>query len=678
VLLSNLPPRPYERFVGRKKIIQELIRLLRKSRKGRTPAVLVYGPSGVGKTSLVIEVAYVISARCILTNRLPFEAVVWISAQPQLLTIDGFLSAEAPSRTLYDVIDVIAIVLRRDSILRASPDRKISLIHRALAEQRSLLIFDNLEMMPDERVFAFLRGVAPGTGVLATSREAYDFDLSIQLPPLTAKESKRLMEQTARHKRVSLSEEDRNELLELATGVPLRIVWSIAVLRYGYPMEEIRRSFKETDSDFNSFCFGKAWQLISRQPAGALLSGVGFFPTDSTREALGYVAGLENEPAKRDEGLALLERLSLVTRHKERFNTLPMIRDYVARVLTETPEKEQSIRQRLLQYLRRYAERSLMKSTWDDVFAELDLERENLLGVLNWAAKQDDRSLREQAAVLFATICYYLFSRGYWSVLTSGKEWVAGDLLRQNLLVEYLDCITGWIARVYILQGRLREARGCCIEAEHVLESRRDVSAFHRALLLFHSSSIDRRLRESEKARALDALEKASAVFRERHEYVRAARALIRAGNCYAELGEYDCAEELYSGALSISRLESEVPASREMVATAKGSLGILANRRRKFDLAVEFLRQCEPFMTQLMDKAVVFMELGIASHQLGRRAAALKWGQKAEELKTRLEVDGAIAESDPAWEKEVLPRLQQRPRRWLYQMRWAFRRGRD
>ena len=121
----NLPQPTYLRLVGRE---QELVwlreRLLPSDRAWQ---IAIMGIGGVGKTALALAIAheYVQKYRE-LPPELRFDAIIWVSAKEEVLTVQGRAPASLPGQilhTLEDIYRTIAQVLEREDITRASTGR---------------------------------------------------------------------------------------------------------------------------------------------------------------------------------------------------------------------------------------------------------------------------------------------------------------------------------------------------------------------------------------------------------------------------------------------------------------------------------------------------------------------------------------------------------------------------
>src|SRR5437870_5000558 len=110
LLPHNLPPRHYERFVGRQKELVEVRRLL--GPKSRSFIVTIDGIGGVGKSALALESAYsFVDQYDELLEAERFKAIVWVSAKRTYLTASGIRERRQVFRMLEDVFATIARVL---------------------------------------------------------------------------------------------------------------------------------------------------------------------------------------------------------------------------------------------------------------------------------------------------------------------------------------------------------------------------------------------------------------------------------------------------------------------------------------------------------------------------------------------------------------------------------------
>jgi tetratricopeptide (TPR) repeat protein len=342
----NLPPRDYERFVGRQKELEEVRRLLLPYPKSRHHLVTIDGIGGIGKSALALETAYhARESYASLPEAERFEAIVWVSAKRTYLTADGILEQRQAFRTLDDLYAAIAQVLDYPAITRAPAEEQRAIVERVLAEQRTLLILDNLETVDDEELLIFLRLLPDPTKAIVTTRHRIDVAYPVRLLGMPQADALALIGQEAARKAVGILTATENteqassissvnsvamkeDLYRKTGGVPLAIVWSIGLMGLGGSVESVLRRLGSGQSDIARFCFDESVAQIRGRDAHKLLLALSLFASDASREALGIVAGLGEDEFGRDIGLEELLRLSLVNKDGDRFSLLPLTRSF--------------------------------------------------------------------------------------------------------------------------------------------------------------------------------------------------------------------------------------------------------------------------------------------------------------------------------------------------------------
>ncbi len=326
----NLPPRDYERFVGRQKELAEVRRLLLPYPRSRAYVVTIDGIGGIGKSALALETAY---TYCDQYAALPeaerFEALVWVSAKRTYLTTGGLVERRQAFRTLDDLFTAIAQVLDFPAITRAPAQEQRAIVEQVLREQRTLLLLDNLEAVDDEDLLVFLRELPDPAKALVTTRHRIDVAHPVRLAGMPHADALALIDQEAARKDVTLAVEEREALWQRTGGVPLAIVWSVGLMGLGGSVESVLRRLGQGQSDIARFCFEESVAQIRGKDAHRLLLALALFAADASREALGVVAGLGEDEFGRDMGLEELLRLSLVNKEGERFSLLPLTRSFV-------------------------------------------------------------------------------------------------------------------------------------------------------------------------------------------------------------------------------------------------------------------------------------------------------------------------------------------------------------
>jgi len=413
----NLPQPDYGTFIGREQELAQIQQLL--SPGSRHFLVTIDGIGGIGKSALALEVAHRYLREY---DRLPvqerFKAIIWTSAKTSVLTADGIAPRQQIMRTLDDIYTAIAVALEREDITRARPEEQGERVTQALTRQRTLLIVDNLETVDDEWVNAFLRELPTPTKAVVTTRHRIDVAYPVRLAGMPREDGLALIAQECAEKGVTLTEAEAERLYDRTGGVPLAIVWSVAQMGYGYSAEVVLHRLGQPTDDIARFCFEGSIGHIYGTDAHKLLMSLSLFATDASREALGYVAGLDQDVLSRDEGLVALEKLSLLNREAGRLSLLPLTRSYLAHELECAPQFAQAAIERMLTYYKQLvtppADVRVSVPYWDGLanYAQaesLEPEWSNLTQVIHWAL---DHRRYDAALDLFLPVVHTLYLWG--------------------------------------------------------------------------------------------------------------------------------------------------------------------------------------------------------------------------------------------------------------------------
>lgn len=218
---STLPKQEY--FFGREKelkIISDAI-----APESRTWGALIDGPGGIGKTALAIKAAHDAPAEL-------FERKIFITAKVRELTAEGEAKLTDFTRPTYlAMLDELAKELGAGGLEKLAPDERPNELRLALAGKKALIIFDNLETLPEEertRLFQFLSRLPDANKAIVTSRRRTDVDARIvRLDRLARDEALQLIAELAtKYPRLArASQKEREELYEITQGNPLFIRW---------------------------------------------------------------------------------------------------------------------------------------------------------------------------------------------------------------------------------------------------------------------------------------------------------------------------------------------------------------------------------------------------------------------------------------------------------------------
>ncbi|HEY1353130.1 MAG TPA: NB-ARC domain-containing protein, partial [Ktedonobacteraceae bacterium] len=390
VIPHRLTRREHTRLIGRQQEAQHLQTLL--SPRLAANLITVDGIGGVGKTALVLDIAYrslQASTGEITGLHIPlFEAIIFVSAKQEYLTVEGILKSDQANRTLRKIFQEITFTLKRDDIRSTPVQEQAELIREALSCQRTLLIVDNLETVEDKQgILSFLYELPPTTKVVITTRERAMFS-PIRLEQLMEEAALELIEQQAQEKQAPLREKEPRMLYQRIGGIPAALIYAVGQRAAGYSLEAVLHFVSSADGDVARFCFQGSVASLRGKPAHAMLMAFALFPQMPLRSTVTFVAGLEADFFAAEEALSQLQRLSLVREFHDRFRMLPLTREYAMAELRAHPDFEQEARERWLSWCANFTQQygGHDMEEWHMRYDHLNEEWENLLAVFDWCA----------------------------------------------------------------------------------------------------------------------------------------------------------------------------------------------------------------------------------------------------------------------------------------------------
>lgn len=456
-ICHNLPHPDYLEFVGREEELARLRGLL--SPDSRTWVVAIYGIGGIGKTALALETAYRhLRKSASMPESERFDAIIWTSAKTSVLTADGVQVYPQAMRTLDDIYAKIAVALGREDITRARPEEQSEVVKRALTRQRTLLILDNFDTINDERVNAFLRDLPSPTKAIVTTRFRVDVAYPIHLTSLSEADGLELIAKECEKRAVEIAEREARRLFDRTGGIPLAIVWSVAQMGFGYGIENTLRRLGKPTSDVARFLFDEAIKRIKDTEVYEILLSLALFATDADPDILGYVAGLEGRELDREEGLVMLERLSLASRKSGRYSLLPLTKQFVTALLAKDQAFLTGARQRQIDCFLQFGnQRTLYNPFREDQLGQIRLNLANIFDVLDWCYEAGHW---EWVIDLVTTIQDFLGIAGYWNERMQWglKAVEAAQKVEDEKALSFLYTDTlGWLALTW---GEIEEADG--------------------------------------------------------------------------------------------------------------------------------------------------------------------------------------------------------------------------
>lgn len=423
-IVQNLPAREYTTFVGRDREIARLMELLDDGHSAHL--ISVDGIGGVGKTTLVVEVAY----RCLEANlhkhlfNLPaFEAIIFTSAKQNHLTSIGFLPRLIYQRTLRDICREIARLFEFSEINNLSLQEQLGVIRHKLSQTKTLLIVDNLETIEDKQeVLSFLYDLPPTVKVIITTREQTLF-VPIRLNCLPKEHGLRLIQHEAKEKDVDLTSQESQQLYEAVSGIPAAMIYAIGQMASGYLLQDVLVLIKHPEGDIARFCFTTSVNPLRNSPPHYLLMALTLFVRPVTRDTLTSIAFDKPDPIVISQGLVKLQQLSLIYQQQGRYGLAALTREYAWAELAANSEFAQQLRQRWVNWYLKFSEAFGEKDwkEWHLSYENLEAEWENLQAVLEWCISNGRYS---DVKTLWQRIKGYIHIRGYWDERLEWSAWL--------------------------------------------------------------------------------------------------------------------------------------------------------------------------------------------------------------------------------------------------------------
>jgi len=612
---NNLHSPSYE-FIGRKEELAQVLRILRPYPHSQYPLVTIDGIGGVGKTALALSVAYYFVREFEKINEPErFNTVVWTSAKKSILTPSGIVPSKQSLRNLGDIYSELARTLERPDIISARQEEQDSLVGNVLSQSRVLLIVDNLETVDDPKVMQFLRELPAPTKAIITTRMRIDGAIPIRLEGMQGADRIALIAQECQLKNVWLSNADSDILARDTAGVPLAIVWTIGQIHYGRSVKDALLGLKSAGGDYAKFCFSESIELLQKEHkrhAVRLLMSLALFADSATREALGFVSGLQDSQDVRDEGLADLTRLSLINYDGSRFSVLPLTKEYATVELSKDLSFREEATNRWLQWHIRLTEQASGGKVDLDasVLASLRVEHTNIL----WAIDSSFHYERFDIYVkLLRGMEFFWFGTGHW------REFERYLDIARNLVPEMSDKIhfAARLVWLYVMREDFKKAGDLLGYANKLLEEY--PNSYERMRIEDFTGQMYMEMGELDKAETH--LRESLRLARERPDRRGQFACLKYLGEVYCKRGNAEAAKELLKEAEPLAAGTEEDQWIRGL-AHAFHLRGLISNVEEKWDEALISFKTCIDYLTLWPDERLLTrarLNLALAKHHLGR-----------------------------------------------------------
>ncbi len=448
---QNLPPRG--EFIGREREMEQV----RQALASRSYLVVIEGIGGIGKTALALEVAHELWEKGL------YEAVVWTTASDRALDLN-------------DILDTFARTIDYPYIAQLPPEEKAPEAAKLMRAKKCLLLVDNFETIKDETVSGFLLNLPePSKALITTRHHALGEARTLPLKGMEQGEALMLLQLEGERRSVEAIAQAKEKTLlrlyEATGGAPLALKWAVGQLKFGQTLDTVLDGLYKAKGRIFEHMFGRSWDLLTEH-ARRILMVMPIFAASASKEAIEAASDVHTWDL--DEGLGQLVEMSLVEvsgglEEQQRYSVHPLVRAFAGAKLSL--ESQAAIFfERAVEYFLSFAKEYGGPKNFSG-FKLLDIERENILSVMRWAAQQDQSNKRARSMFFEFGVPMWEFlnTRCYWNECIEMSE-------RYFKLAQELDDIEKMVtgargaAYTYYRQGNIAKTKEWTTTAQKALE----------------------------------------------------------------------------------------------------------------------------------------------------------------------------------------------------------------
>ena len=354
---TNLPPADYDPdggFIGRKEDLNAITKLI----TGELHRVItISGAGGVGKSAI----AHKICQNFLNKKDLKFDAIIWVSAKEEKLTVTGIEPIEPSLRNYESVLDNIIQTYGWLEDLNTPIEQKeedVDLILQG-GDKGILLVIDNLETIQDERVKEFIKDFPPPSKVIITSRIGLgEVERRYPLKEMNNLDAITLIRTVAREKKTiglaNLPDDILSKYVDKMSRYPLAIKWVVGQVALGKDINIAIGNLTSPKGDVAKFCFENIFDNLLTENAKMILYSLAASDKPLVRGVLSHVSNLSNDDldiALRDLTIAsLVIQTQFQTQDstiETNYELLPLTKNYIQSKLQSHPEIHRTIKGRI-------------------------------------------------------------------------------------------------------------------------------------------------------------------------------------------------------------------------------------------------------------------------------------------------------------------------------------------
>ncbi|NUO81804.1 tetratricopeptide repeat protein, partial [candidate division KSB1 bacterium] len=352
--------------------------------------------------------------------------------------------------------------------------------------------------------------------------------------------------------------------------------------------------------------------------------------------------GLGRDTLSRDEGLVLLEKLSLVNKQGSRFSLLPLTKTYVLGEVVKNPELEARLGRQWIDYFKSLFANPEDAYYWRWFSYEFVEEGSNIVAAIDWAFANAEA---EDVLTLSYEAYWYLEVVGRWTELYSLLQrslQLARSVNHQKTVARFLGEM-GWIDRQ---RGKYDEAEEKFTEAHRIFLELKSREGECIALQWLSSANRKRRL-FSESMRLC---EKALQIARDLNSGDLEALVNTERGKLYRDMAEWEESWKIFSTVRDwFESRVAETPRDEGLAVGTWGHLALVAYHLGRHEEAKRLCLRSLEFFGEKGSKgymATLKYRLALAEEALGNRKEALKHAEEAVHWFERLEIKPDVDEA--------------------------------
>lgn len=330
-----LPPKPYSRFIGREKELDEILGVLREPEA--KPIIAIVGLGGIGKTALARE-----AAERLLEEKF-FKHLVWVGFKTEHFVGERINRSIDFSYSFDDMLNDILRQCTRTNIAHMSADQKRAEVANLFNTEKVMILLDNLETYPErENLVSKIFEILGQSKLLLTSRHQFRHErvYTIHLSGFSKDEGLAFLRAEGKERGIdtvtSAGHSSLAEIFRGTGGAPLAMKLVAGQINR-QPIHIVLKELKKASSkgqyyDLYYFIYHFSWVMLSVN-ARMVLVDMSVFPHD-TGGAVKDVEAISQVQAS-DFWLAMdqLVSLSLVIKSgeagKERFALHELTQNFI-------------------------------------------------------------------------------------------------------------------------------------------------------------------------------------------------------------------------------------------------------------------------------------------------------------------------------------------------------------